>query len=151
MATWISEADLDDVFGADEVTRAADLDHDGVRDAGVVGKAIARAEGRIRSRLLTRYQPGEIPAGGGEVPEALRRVALGLAWYELHKRFDQIADAVLRVRDDAVSELDDLVNGAGSLGLAGNPPADATRPLILTSPSREDRLTLKALDGETRC
>ena len=145
-AIWISETDLDDVYGEDEVTRAADLDHDGVRDPGVVGKAIVRAEGRVRSRLLTRYQPAEIPAGTGEAPEALRRVAIGLAWYDLHKRFDQISDAVVRVRDDAESELDDLVNGTGSLGLAGNPPADATRPLILTSRSRDVRLTLRVLD-----
>lgn len=144
--TWITEADLDAVFGEGEISRLADLDRDGVRDAGVVEKAIRSAEGRVRSRLLTRFRPEEIPAAGEAVPEALRRIATDLAFYELQKKFEQVPDSVLRLREDAESELDDVVNGKGSLGLPGNPPADATRPLILTSPSREDRLTLRNLD-----
>lgn len=143
---WIAPADLDDAYGEGEVTDLADVDRDGERDAGVVEKAIVSAEGRVRSRLLTRYRPEELPMSAAEVPEPLRRVTVDLAFYELHKRYEQVPDSVVRIREDAEAELDDLTRGLGSLDLAARPPADATRPLIVTSPSREDRLTLKNLE-----
>lgn len=143
---WITPADLDDAYGEGEVSDLADIDRDGARDPGVVEKAIRSAEGRVRSRLLTRYRPDELPASAAQVPEPLRRVTVDLAFYELHKRYEQVPDSVVRIRKDAEDELADLVRGLGSLDLAARPPADATRSLIVTTPSREDRLTLKTFE-----
>ena len=147
---WIDPEDLDAVYDEAEITRVADLDRDGERDPDVVERAIVRAEGRVRSRLLTRFRPEQLPVAGN-APEPLRRVVIDLAWYQLHKRFDVVPAAVLRVREEAESELDDLVQGSGSVGLEGNPPVDSTRPMILHSPSREDRLTLRNLELDDRC
>ena len=141
--TWITEADLAAKYGADEVARLADVDRDGMPDEGVVEKAILSVEGRLRSRLLTRYRPEQLPT---VAPEPLLRVTVDLTWYELHKGLDLVSDAVLRVRQDALDELDDLVEGLGSLDLGNRPPVDSTRPQVLTSPSRPDRMTLKNLD-----
>ncbi len=143
---WITPADLDDAYGEGEVSDLADVDRDGTRDPGIVEKAIVSAEGRVKSRLLTRYRPEELPASAAEVPEPLRRVTVDLAFYQLHKRYEQVPESVIRIRDDAEAELADLARGLGSLDLSARPPVDATRPLIVTSPSREDRLTLPNLD-----
>ena len=145
---WVLPRDLDDAYGEAAVTRLADLDKDKVRDPGVVEAAIRRASGRARSRLLTRYQTSDLPQGPAGVPEALRRVVVDLAWYELHKRNTVVSDSVEKLQKDAMDELRDIVNGPASLGLAGSPPVDSTRATIVTSPSRADRLTWTNLDLE---
>lgn len=145
---WITVADLESLYGAAEVDRLADLDGDGVADAGVKEGAVSRAEGRVRSRLLTRYKPEDLPETPAAAPDILRRIAVDLAWWELNKRATSQSEAAIEVRDDALADLMALVDGGAALTLAGDPPVDSTRPTILTSTSRPvcDRMSLENLD-----
>ena len=136
----ITRADLEDAYGKDEVERFSKLEADAAE------RALERAQGRVTSRLLTRYARHELPAVVADVSAALRRVIVDLAWYELHKRHSHVSDTVQAIRDDAEAELSDVVQGRASLDLPSSPPVDSTRPLILTSPSRADRLTLSNLE-----
>lgn len=139
---WITSTDLEARYGVAELDRVADFDGDGERDAGVVETAIAEAEGRVRSRLLTRYKPAELPV---DAPEVLKRVVRDFAWWELHRRFTILPDAVIRLYDDAREDLAAIVDSLASLTLEDEPAVDISRPSILTSESRPtaDRMTLR--------
>ena len=76
---YLTEQDLTDRIGADEVLRLADRDGDGVADSGVVSKAIAEAEGIIDSYLTGRYVLPLSP-----MPVILTSLAADLALYNLH-------------------------------------------------------------------
>lgn len=145
---WITAADVEATYGAPEVNRLADLAGDGVADAGVVDGAVSRAEGRVRSRLLTRYEPEDLPASPAEAPDILRRICVDLAWWELHKKASSQNEGAMVVRDDALADLKAIVDGGAALTLADEPAVDSTRPTILTSTSRPvcDRMSLENLE-----
>lgn len=143
MSDWITEAELVEAYP--KVVELADRDRDGQADEDVIARAITSVEGRVKSRLLTRYRPEQLP-GPGAAPDALRRVLLAFAYYELAKGFSVLDPAVERIYTDAKEELEDLVRGQGSLALPSDPPADSTRAVILFGPCRSDRLTLANLE-----
>ena len=145
MSTWITIAELDQAFGSEEIVRLADLDQDGAPDAHVIDKAIADAVERIRSRLSVRYRAVDLEFRAG-VPGVLRRLTTDLAFFQLHKRWGDIPPHIVSLRDNAEAEVEQIVSGGASLGLEGEPPVDNAQALILTSPSRTDRLTLSVLE-----
>ena len=80
------------------------------------------------------------------VPGIVRRLTADLALYQLHKRWGDIPPHIVSLRDNAEAEVAEIVHGGASLGLEGGPPVDNAQALILTSPSRTDRLTLATLE-----
>lgn len=129
---WLTEAELAARYGADKVARLADRDRDGQPDAGVVEQAILDAEGRALSRLLARYQPGDLPTTTGTTPETLKRVVRQLAWWFLHDAFDLKPEDVTKAYDAALSELADIVRGGASLTLSSEAAVDLSGPQVLS-------------------
>lgn len=142
---WISVADVEARYGAAEVDRLADLDGDGVRDAGVAEAAVAAAEDRARGLLLTRYKPGDLPATPDDVSDNLRRILVDLAWWELHKRAAIHNEGARTIGTEALADLRTIVAGAAALVLDDEPAVDVSRPVIVTSAPRcaDDRMTLE--------
>lgn len=152
MGVWIEAAELRSRFGAAKVDDRADRDRDGVPEVSVVAAAIDDAEGRVRSELLTRYAPGDLPTTPGAASSTLKRVCLKLAWYCLWEGADIIPPSVLALRDDALQELRAIKLGGQSLVLAGAPPVDDSRPVIhrgrrASATDREEPITLAAMQG----
>jgi hypothetical protein len=73
------------------------------------------------------------------------RIAVDLSFANLHKRHTVTPDSVRDARDRAERQLRQIV-ASGSLGLAGSPAVDSVRPVVAHTPSREDRITLAALE-----
>lgn len=143
---WLTAAELRTRWGNARVDGLADRDGNGVPDTGRVETAIVEAESRVESRLLTRYRPGDLPTTTGTASAALKRIVGGLALYVLAEHLTRPADDVLRAKDDAMSELKDLVQGQAVLALADEPAVDDSRPTILTTKSSRGTFALENLD-----
>lgn len=150
MGVWIEAAELRERFGASKVDDRADRDRDGVPEAAVITAAIADAEGRVRSKLLTRYAPADLPSTPAAASPTLKRITLKLAWYYLWEGADIVPSQVLLMRDDALAELNAVAQGGASLGLTGAPPVDDSRPVLhrgrrATATDREPPITLASM------
>jgi len=144
---WLTEAEMKARYGAERVNALADVDGDGVPDAGVVEGAILDAEGRAESRLLARYAPDDLPTTTANASVTLKRIVSGLAWWYLHQRFDVLGDDVRAAYDGALSELADVVRGGASLVLADSPAIDLSAPVVRKSTKEaKGTFTLEAME-----
>lgn len=110
--SYATEADLDREFSAEIITILADRDMDGVRDQGVVARALEWSDNFINSKIVTVVQlPLVAP-----YPPRLVDIALDLAYYRLHRL---PTDEVLARYKSASLQLDAVRDGKESLGLAG--------------------------------
>jgi len=131
MGTWLTVAELQERYGASAVDDRADRDRDGSADSGVLDAAIADAEGRVKSELLTRFAPADLPTTTATASAPLKRVCARLSWYYLWSSATVIPPPVIVERDEAVAELRSLVRGSAALLLSGEPAVDNSRPQIL--------------------
>lgn len=144
--SFLSEAHLRDHYGAARVDLLADRTGAGEPTEGAVERAILDAEGRVRSELLTRFRPDQLPTSPDATSEAIQRVVRAIAWENLHDLHPQVGDDVKRGTDLALSELRALVRGTASALLAGEPATDRSRPQVLASKSERGTFSRAALD-----
>jgi phage gp36-like protein len=111
--TYCTEAQLDTEFGPEAVTLLADRDGDGVRDVGVVARALDWADNLINSKISGAIEPFPLAA---PYPPRLVDIAVDLACYRLFRvPTEEAADRY----KGAVRQLDAIRDGKESLGLDG--------------------------------
>jgi phage gp36-like protein len=115
MPVYATESDLDTLFGAEEITRLADHDRDGVRDAGVIDAALDFAHVRAHSILGHRIQnlltqPEQLAGLKYPVADLAR-------WFLYGTRS---TDEVQARADAALKHLKDVREGAEDLGISGS-------------------------------
>ena len=111
---------LIDQFGADEVTRSADRDADGVADTDVVERALEHADGIIDSRVAVKYKLPLNP-----VPDVVVAYAGDIALYRMSYEAGSLTDEKRRRYEDAVRWLDQVAAGKAVLG--GQPEPEIGR------------------------
>jgi phage gp36-like protein len=116
---YATQADLEDRFGADELTQLTDRVGAGVPDASIVARALADADAEINGYLASRYA---LPLA--TVPPVLVRIACDIARYRLWE--DRASEEVRRRYEDARRMLESIAKGQVSLGL---PAANAAPAL----------------------
>ncbi|WP_157831920.1 gp436 family protein [Thalassospira marina] len=112
---YVSATDLGNRIGADQLTRLADRDGDGVADTGVIEAAIAEADGVIDGYLTGRY---ELPLSNP--PALLTSIACDLILYALHPW--GAPEEVRNRRNDAIKMLQSIADG--KVVLDGRIPSD---------------------------
>lgn len=126
--------------------------HDRLADAGEwsdpdLEKGILAAETRVLSGLLARYTEAELPDDPDQTPPALKDLVGDLAvWLLYSRRFTTVEESVGDIGADARSSLQSIVRNQGALDLPAKPLEDQVRPEILTTPDRDDVLTLASLE-----
>lgn len=111
--SYCTEADLDRVYGSEDITLLADHDRDGDRDTEVVTRALAWADHLIESKLAAAI-PLPLTA---PYPPRLVDIAIDLAYYRLFRVATD--DAMTRFKA-AVAQLDAIRDGKETLGLDGS-------------------------------
>lgn len=129
---WLTEAELRTRWGA-RVDELGDRNSDGTAESADVEAAIEVAEGRVKSDLLVRFQPDDLPTTTGTASAALKRVVGGLSIWFLAERFPIKGQDVYDARSMAEKELAALKNGNLSLLLSGNPTTDLGGEQVLTA------------------
>lgn len=144
MGLWLTLAEFKEIYTAARVDKFSDSSDVTAEEAILIG------ESAVRSRLHTRYGDDDLPTAPTATPIVLKRLSAALAFYALHDRDGLVSDDARRIRQDALDELVEVVNGLQSLTLAGPPDVDISSPTVSTrkrSPSlREEPITLEALD-----
>jgi phage gp36-like protein len=105
---YITQQQLIDRFGEQELIQLTDRVNQSVIDAVVLAEAIADADAEIDAYLRPRY-----PLPLVSVPSELLRVAADLTRYRLYD--DAVIDAVQERRDHAIEFLRALSQGRASL------------------------------------
>lgn len=131
----MSYADLQtliDQFGADEVTRSADRDADGVADTDVVTRALEHADGIIDSRIGVVY---DLPLK--EVPVVLVAYAGDIALYRMSLDTGVLTDEKRRRYEDAIKWLDQVAAGKAVLGGDPEPGTKNAGSIVVVASGRE--------------
>ncbi|MDH5478611.1 MAG: DUF1320 domain-containing protein [Nitrospinota bacterium] len=133
--SYITQADLETRFGADEIVRLADRDGDSAADAEVVAAAIADADALIDSYLAGRFT---LPLT--QVPTTLVRLACAIARYHLYD--DKPGEHVAKEYSAALRALEKIANGEIHIGVDGADPAGSSgAPESSSGASQFDDLT----------
>lgn len=111
--TYCTEVQLDTEFGPEAITLLADRDGDGVRDVGVIARALDWADNLINSKISGAIEPFPLAA---PYPPRLVDIAVDLAYYRLFRVPTE--EATDRYKE-AVRQLDAIRDGKESLGLDG--------------------------------
>lgn len=117
---YVTQSELIERFGSDELLQVADRDGDDAVDAVVVDAAIADADAMIDSYCRGRYSVPFDP-----VPAEVRKVAADIARYNLWD--DQASEEVERRYSNAVAWLKDVSAGRARVNVE---TADETQPEI---------------------
>jgi phage gp36-like protein len=117
------QSDLEQRYGADELTQLTDRAGAGVPDAIVVARSLADADAEINGYLASRYA---LPLA--TVPPVIVRIACDIARYRLWE--DRASEEVRRRYEDARRLLESIAKGMVSLGL---PEASAAPALAAVS------------------
>lgn len=107
---YLTQQQISDAFGQQELVDLADRDHDGSADPEVVDQAIDRADGLIDSYLRSRF---DLPLP--ETPKMVRECALALVRYYLSE--DHQTDRVKDDYDRALGWLKEIRDGKMDIGL----------------------------------
>lgn len=108
MGTYISQSDIEQVFGSEQVAKWADLDNDGTADSGVVTAAINYAEGYIEDRM--RNGPYSVPLSVSDKSSyPFKHVVAEIAGWRLFsaRQYDETPDWITDHRQHA----EDMING----------------------------------------
>jgi len=136
---YITQAELADRFGSDELIALADRDRDGVADAAVIDQAITDAEAEIDGYLAVRYTVPLISASAG-----IKTICADIARYRMMD--DRPLDEAVKRYEAAVRFLRDVATGRASLGLTS--PSDAQPFRYAASKGVSDRtMSHKTLEG----
>lgn len=119
MAEYLTPADLEAAFGADELIQRADRDGDGRPDPALLVQAIERAEAALDNACRGRYR---VPLP--EIDAETRGALLDLARFFLYE--DGASDEVRARHDAAMAYLDKIA--AGKRRLSAPPPPETARP-----------------------
>ena len=127
--TYATQTDLEDAFGADELTQL--LTPHGFADTAVLAAALARADGLINSYLAGRYLVPLTP-----VPAVVLGMAVDLTRYFLYD--DAVPERVRVAYEDAIAWLKDVARGTVTLGLPPEttPAGTGSGVAITSSPRR---------------
>jgi phage gp36-like protein len=134
---YVTIADMIARFGYDAINELSDQSNSGQVDEDNVTLAIEHAESEIDSYLSSRYTTPITPA-----PVILRKVALNLAFYNLHD--DHPTEGVEKLYKDGVDWLKAISAGKASIGVED----ESTGFGIATSHEESDRIfTVSTLEG----
>lgn len=133
MAAYITQQELQDRIGEDELINLSDRNNEGAADPAVIDRAIADATDEINMHLSSRYQM-PLPA----VPETIKRLAVNLTVYWLCESEAAMSDLIKERYSNAVKTLKSLASGTMRLGLpeATTPNENSTGNVHLVSSER---------------
>lgn len=140
---YVTQAEYEEAYTADELAQLADRDGLGVPDPGVVAAAIERAAGIIDSYLRARFT---LPLA--ETPDLVRECALRIMRYVLAG--DHASDRMKDDYDQALKWLSEIRDGKMDVGLTPSdtsPEATGGGPRIAQGPAVFDRDALDAWSG----
>lgn len=118
---YCTESDLEKEIPPANLTDLADDNGDGTRDAGVIARAIADADGEIDAYLATRYT---VPLS--TVPNLVRKLSVDIALWNLYSRKDIRPELRRQRYEDALGLLKRISTGVATLGIATEPPTAAS-------------------------
>lgn len=137
---YVTQQELADRYGSDELIAIADRDRDGTADAAVIDRAITDASAEIDSYLGTRYSVPLNPA-----PAAVKSACADIARYRLMD--DRPLDEAVKRYDSAIRFLRDVATGRASLGIT-EPAAQAAPFHYAATRTEADRTHSRdTLDG----
>ena len=142
MAAYITQQDLIERIGKDELIILSDRDGTGEINTAVVERAIADATDEINMHLSSRYSM-PLP----KVPETIKRLAVSLTVYWLSETEVTMSDLMKGRYQNAVKTLKALADGSMRLGLpeASTPNENTAGDVQLVSGERLH--TRKTLGG----
>jgi phage gp36-like protein len=108
---YVTQADLEERFGVDEVLQLTDPTNVGVVNQSILARAISDASAVVDGYLRSAYS---LPLAS--VPPELGRITGDLARYYLYN--DRATQRVIDLRNEAVQWLRDVAAGRASLGVA---------------------------------
>lgn len=115
--SYITEQDLIERFGEDEILALSDRDDSGTPDPEVITQAIEDADGEINSRVGVKYSTPIEPA-----PPVLQAMACDIARYRLYGV--QATDQVKERYNNAIAFLNAVASGRAVIdGVTESPPA----------------------------
>lgn len=129
---YLTQSQLEERIGANEVAQLADRERAGVADPAVIASAIIDAEAEINSYLGARYALPISPS----VPDQVKSLTAVIARYNLHRReLDEGHPAYIAYRD-AVRYLERVASGLITLPLSeGTAEAAQTGGLVYVAPT----------------
>jgi phage gp36-like protein len=125
---YATSDDIIELYGAEELNRAADRDSDGLADAAAVTRALNGASAEMDAYLSQKYT---LPLT--VTPVLLTRLCIDMALYRLVLEAGRWTEEH-RVRyKDAVSLLEKIAAGKASLGVVTTGEGDAAETLAPTT------------------
>lgn len=126
---YISQQDLLDRLGADDLNRLADLDGDDMPDAEVLQQAIDASEGTVNAYVGKAYA---LPLAA--VPDVLKSATFDIVVYNLHQ---QAAPEIVIARyKEALAFLKDVATGKALIDVGGSEPESKPSLARFTGPKR---------------
>jgi len=108
-------------------------------DDAEIAAAIADVEAEVLSYLRRRYDTELDDLTPATAPPILQSKTADIALYELARQTaDLVSEGVRQARDDAFTWLRGVADGRFVLDLATRPPADVSRPRILSAKTEAD-------------
>jgi phage gp36-like protein len=149
MPDWLTESELKRRFGAQRIDRLADRDGDGRPDEDAISDAIDDAEAEVLGTLRRRYSADDLPDALSN--DRVVACCADLAYWNLCKYHEVVAEAARTVRDEARGMLKRIASGLESLGLADAPSSDNGQVAVLSTAVRDEDsitppMTLEALE-----
>lgn len=128
---YASLQDLNERFGTDEVTVAADRDGDGSADTAAVDRALEDATAEVDAYLAVRYA---LPLA--EVPPIIVRLTADIAFHRLSPEAPASSEQRRTRYDEAVSLLKRIASGDVALGLEEAPARSGGAPYVESNERR---------------
>lgn len=116
--SYVTQQELADRYGDDEILALADRNRDGTPDPGVIDQAIIDASAEIDSYLGTRYAVPIDPA-----PPAIKSAAADIARYRMMD--DRPLEEAVKRYENAIRYLRDVATGKAALGIETGQAAPA--------------------------
>ena len=113
MADYATQADMEAIYGTDQVLLAADRDADGVVDPTSIASALSKATSEINSYIQARYN---LPLS--TVTEHLEQICCDIAMFRLSADSHAYTEERRERYKDAVKWLEKVAKGVVTLGVA---------------------------------
>jgi phage gp36-like protein len=133
MATYCTEADLIEAYGAEQVLIASDRDGSGVSDPGVIAAAIAAASDEMDSYIGVKY---ELPLSA--TPQVMQDWCCVVTMFRMSPEASALTEEKRNRYNDAVKWLSGVAKGHITLGVSeGNETADDVPTLSAGTTTRQ--------------